>query len=484
MSPARGVRAPKARSSAPVRSANGTRVPAPDRSSKSSASKLRASKNFTSTDAPLVGGPILSAKTSSGTPVLVRPMKGFSKSYALLATRFGSLDARLPDGTVLPVGLAHFLEHKMFATPDGDVFDLYAKRGASANAYTTFNHTAYLFSCTSRFDENLATLLATLSAMHADAKAIAREKGIIGQEIAMYDDDASWRGYFGLLGALYRDHPIRLDPAGTKETIAPIDRDVLVKTHAAYYHPANLILCVAGDVDPVAVLEQAEAALCATTPGSVNHRPPTAEPSAPASSERTETLSVSRPQVTLGWKDVPVGSGGRALLDREAETEVVLDALFGDGGLVEAPLYREGVVDESLSASYQAEADYGFATVSAEVDDAPAFRTRLLDAISAAKQSGVTAAYVERAKRRALGGYVRTFNSPERAASLLLSTALKDTTLSEAIDAIVRVTPARAAARFEHLLACEHAWSTIIPRKNIPGKNGLPEMPPVPKKTG
>ena len=180
-----------------------------------SATRRSSASRFTSTQAPLVGGEILSAHTSLGTPVLVRRMKGFSKSYALLATRFGSLDAQLPDGTALPVGLAHFLEHKMFATPDGDVFDLYAKRGASANAYTTFNHTAYLFSCTSRFEENLETLLSTLCAMHADAKSIAREKGIIGQEIAMYDDDASWRGYFGLLGALYRDHPIRLDPAGT-----------------------------------------------------------------------------------------------------------------------------------------------------------------------------------------------------------------------------------------------------------------------------
>ncbi len=436
--------------------------------------RVRSASAFDVTQAPLVGGPVLSARTSSGTPVLVRPMKGFSKSYALLATRFGSLDARLPDGTVLPVGLAHFLEHKMFATPDGDVFDLYAKRGASANAYTTFNHTAYLFSCTSRFDENFSTLLETLSAMHADAKAIAREKGIIGQEIAMYDDDASWRGYFGLLSALYRDHPIRLDPAGTKETIAPIDRDVLVKTHAAYYHPANLIVCVAGDVDADDVLARAEATLRATGEGGVNRRPPTSEPKEPASRERSESLSVSRPQVTLGWKDSPVGSGGRALLDREAETDVVLDALFGDGGLVEAPLYRDGIVDESLSASYQAEADYGFATVSAEVDDAEAYRVRLLDAIATAGRRGIGAADVERAKRRALGGYARMFNSPERAASLLLSIALKDTTLADAVDAITSVTPARASARMDALFACERAWSTIVPKATPPPKRAGP----------
>lgn len=280
----------------------------------------------------------------------------------------------------------------------------------------------------------------------------------------MYDDDASWRGYFGLLGALYRDHPIRLDPAGTAATIAPIDRDVLVRTHAAYYHPANLILAVAGDVDPDAVLDAADALLRAGSKGAVHHRSATVEPSAVAEREKREALSVSRPQVTLGWKDEPVGVGGRPLLDREAETEVVLDALFGDGGLVEAPLYRDGIVDESFSASYQAEADYGFATLSAEVDDVEEYRTHALEAIASASRSGIDASRVERAKRRALGGYVRTFNSPERAAGVLLATALKDTTLDESIDAILRVTPARAAARLSSLLACPHAWSILVPK--------------------
>lgn len=435
----------------------------PSRSRAAAAAKAPRA-TLEATAAPLVGGPVHVGTTSSGTAVLVRPMKGFSKAYALLATRFGSLDERLPDGRALPVGLAHFLEHKMFATPEGDVFDLYAKRGASANAYTTFNHTSYLFSCTSRFDENLETLLETLSAMHADEKAIAREKGIIGQEIAMYDDDPSWRGYFGLLGALYRDHPIRLDPAGTKETIAPIDRDVLVRTHAAYYHPANLVLAVAGDVDPAKVLARAEAVLRSEVAGAVNRRRPTAEPSAVAEPERRLALSVSRPQVSLGWKDTPPGGIVRDLLVREAETEVVLDALFGDGGLVEAPLYRDGVVDESLSASYQAEADYAFTVVSAEVDDVDTFRTRLLEAVDGARRAGISPAHVERAKRRALGGYVRTFNSPDRAASLLLSTALKDTTLADAVAAIREVTPARAAARFDELVAGATAWSIIVPK--------------------
>ena len=421
-------------------------------------------RGFAVSREPLTGAAIYEAVTPAGTPVIVRPMPGFSKAYASLTTRFGSLDTHLPDGTLLPVGLAHFLEHKMFATPTGDVFDVYAKRGASANAYTTFSHTTYLFSCTSRFSENLRTLLETLHTMHADARGIEREKGIIGQEIAMYDDDASWRGYFNLLAALYREHPIRLDVAGTRETIAPIDRKVLLATHAAYYHPANLVLVVAGDVDPALVLSEASARLVAEDPGEAHRRAPTKEPLLPAHEERRQALSVSRPQVTLGIKDEPPNASGPALLARETETELLLDVLFGDGGTVEAPLYREGIVDESFGASYQAEPDCAFVAVSAEVDAEAPYRARLLEAIEAARRRGVRAEDLERARRRAIGGYLRIFNAPERIAGALLSLHLKDARLPDAVAALEAATPSRLSERLEALLSRPRAWSVIEPR--------------------
>ncbi len=442
-------------------SATARRTTAPDAPRRAG---RRGPAGFAARTEPRVGGTVLEARPPGGTPVIVRPMPGFSKSYALLATRFGSLDAALPDGSALPVGLAHFLEHKMFATPEGDVFDLYAKRGASANAYTTFGHTAYLFSCTSRFEENLVTLLDTLGTMHADAAGIEREKGIIGQEIAMYQDDPSWRGYFGLLGALYRRHPVRLDVAGTKETIAPIDREVLLATHAAYYHPENLVLVVAGDVDPATVLARATERLAAPARGEAHRRAAVAEPAEPASKEVRLPLSVSRPHVLLGWKDVPPGATGVPLVRHEVETEIVLEALFGDGGAVEAGLYREGIVDESLEASSEAGHDFAFSVVSAEVDDVDAYRTRLLEAVDAVARRGLAAADVERCRRRAWGGWLRAFNSPERTASLHLGMALKDARPEDALAALEATTPARANARLRDLVARPRAWSILVPR--------------------
>ncbi|MBL9088406.1 MAG: insulinase family protein [Planctomycetia bacterium] len=417
------------------------------------------------------GGVVLRAATPLGTPVVVRPMPGFSKAYAVLRVGFGSLDATFPDGAPMPLGVAHFLEHKMFATPDGDVFDLYAKRGASANAYTTYGLTAYLFGCTSRFDENLATLLDTLRTMHADPAGIDREKGIIGQEIAMYDDDPGWRSHANLMAALYRDHPVRHEITGSAATIAAIDRDLLLRVHAAYYHPRNLALFVAGDVDPAAVLAAASERLTAadagagTGAGGPHRRGASAEPSAPASPERRQALSVTRPNVTLGIKDTPVGTRGPALVRHETLTEMALDVLFSDGGRLEAPLYREGVVDESFGAGYHADHDFAFASVGGDVDDEAAFRARLERELATTATAPVTEAELTRVKRRSVGGYLRSFDAPERAAGLLLGLDAKEATLAEALAAVLEPTPAQVTARLRELLACPRAWSVIEPRK-------------------
>jgi predicted Zn-dependent peptidase len=412
---------------------------------------------------PLTGREVLSTTTSRGTEVWVAPMKGFRKAYAMATTRYGSLDTHLPDGTRLPDGIAHFLEHKMFQTEDGDVFDLYAARGASANAFTTFTHTSYLFSCTTRFDDNLDTLFETMADIHTDPAGVEREKGIIGQEIAMYDDDPSWRGYFQLLQALYRRHPVRIDIAGTKDTIAPIDPAILRRTHAAYYHPRNLVVSVAGDVDPVRVVERAEALLVPGVPGARNRRTPVAEPRPVRAKEARLALSISRPHVLMGWKDTPPGPG-RRLVAREVHSSLALDVLFGDGGRIQSRLYDDGIVDDSFGASYEADRDYAHAIVSAEVDDVEPYRRRLRKELAAAVAEGLTDEEVERAKRRMLGRHLRTFNAPERLAHWVLSVALEGSPLDAGVRAVRRATRATITRRLRDLAAAPAAWSVLLPR--------------------
>ncbi|MDJ0523495.1 MAG: pitrilysin family protein [Planctomycetota bacterium] len=413
---------------------------------------------------PLTGREVFRARAACGVEVWVAPMPGYRRCYAMMTTRYGSMDTHLPDGTRLPDGIAHFLEHKMFQTPEGDVFDLYAKRGASANAFTTFTHTSYLFSSTSRFEENLDTLLETMDDITTDEVGIAREKGIIGQELAMYDDDPGWRGYFNLLQALYRRHPVRIDIGGTSETIAPIDADILERAHAAYYNPRNMVLTAAGAVDPAAVLAQVDATLGTRGRGRRHRRRATAEPRGVARRELSESLSISRPHALLGLKDRP-GRGVRGRIRRRIQGSMLMEILFGDGGRIQAPLYRSGLVDDTLSAGYEAETDYAFALVSAEVDQVDPYRRALLKALRAAAKDGLTDEEVERCRRRFLGRHLRVFNGPEPCAHWMLALALEGAEPGALVESLRGATRAALQRHLRELVAAPCAWSIVTPRE-------------------
>lgn len=429
----------------------------------STASALRRASGMRALREPLTGRTLLRGRTPQGSDVWVLPMPGFTKAYASVTTRYGSIDTHLPDGTELPVGIAHFLEHKMFQTREGDVFDIYAARGASANAYTTFDHTTYLFSCSSRFEENLDTLYDTMASITTDPAAVEREKGIIGQEIAMYEDDPGWRGYFGMLEALYRRHPVRLDIAGTAATIAPIDPPLLERTHAAYYHPANLTVVVAGDVDPAYVLARAAERLTSPLPGRALARSIAPEPARVGRRESRLRLAVQRPRSIVGWKE-SAPPRGTARVRLEVATAVVLDLLFSEGGRVQSPLYDEGMVDDSFGASYEVGEGYAFGLVSAEVDAVGPYRRRLAKALREACRTPFTSAEVERTRRKLLGRHVRTFNAPEAAAHYLLELALEEAPVGSDVAALLALTASEATRRRDAMLRAPSAALALLPR--------------------
>ena len=193
----------------------------------------------------------------SGLTVLVRPMPGYSGTHVIYATRFGSIDRdfRLGEREVhLPAGVAHFLEHKMFEDEDGDAFAKFAKTGANANAFTAFDRTCYLFTATEQLDESLDVLLGMVGHPYFTEQTIAKEQGIIGQEIKMYDDSPDWRLITGLCECLYHSHPIRSDIAGTVESIAEITPEMLYDCCRAFYAPGNMVLAAAGNTSMEQIL--------------------------------------------------------------------------------------------------------------------------------------------------------------------------------------------------------------------------------------
>ena len=204
---------------------------------------------------PTIKETLYHEKMSNGLNVYLMPKDGFTKTYGLFSTRFGSIDRSFvplgeTDLITVPDGVAHFLEHKMFDMEDGDASEKFAALGASSNAFTSHSRTAYLFNTATNVDECTELLLDFVQELNVTPESIEKEKGIINQEIGMYNDDPDWRGYFGAISNLYHNHPVRIDIAGTVETVAEIDYDILQKCYHTFYHPSNMMLFVSGNFDP------------------------------------------------------------------------------------------------------------------------------------------------------------------------------------------------------------------------------------------
>lgn len=207
-----------------------------------------------------MGETVYQAQLKNGLQVVLLPKPGFAQTFVTFSTHYGSIDRTFrvgqeKDYTVVPDGIAHFLEHKMFESEQGDVFPQFSRYGASANAFTTFDLTSYLFSCTDNLKENLNLLLDFVQDPYFTDTNVEKEKGIIGQEIQMYNDNPDARVFYDLLKALYQEHPVRIEIAGTIDSIAKITKDTLYECYNTFYHPGNMVLFAVGGFDPETVFE-------------------------------------------------------------------------------------------------------------------------------------------------------------------------------------------------------------------------------------
>ena len=289
----------------------------------------------------------------SGLTVLCRTMPGYSSVHAMYATNFGSVvrEFTLNGKRIqLPAGTAHFLEHKMFESEQGDAFDLYAKTGAAANAFTSYDRTCYIFTATGMTDENLDILLNMVGHPWFTKETIAKEQGIIGQEIKMYDDSPDWRLLTALFRCLYKSHPIRDDIAGTTQSIAELTPELLYACTDAFYRPGNMVLSVAGNI----TLDQAVEA-CRRNGVYDAVEPPQVETIFPQEAdtvqhkETTFTMPVNKPCFALGYKEAAINRG-------DTRMEVIADLLpdLICGGLTDLyrKLYDESLVNPEFSGDY------------------------------------------------------------------------------------------------------------------------------------
>ncbi|MHA7963095.1 EF-P 5-aminopentanol modification-associated protein YfmH [Paenibacillus sp. CAU 1782] len=355
----------------------------------------------------------------NGLEVIVLPKEGFNKTYATFSTRYGSIDNHFSVGQGEPVkvpdGIAHFLEHKMFEEPEGDIFAKFASQGASANAFTSFDRTVYLYSASEQVYENLSTLIDFVQNPYFTDENVNKEKGIIEQEINMYRDNADWRVYFGLIESLYKTHPVRIDIAGTAESIWQIDKETLYSCYHTFYHPSNMLLFVVGGVQPEEVfrlVRDNQSSKSFPDQGAIS-RIFEEEPEEVQSPRKVVKLSVSQPKCMFGFKEQKTGFTGDELLRHEIAAKLMMEALLGPSSKLYQGLYEQKLISDSFGHEYNSTSDYGFSAMGGDTPDPDRLLSEIQTAIKEAKEAGITDEAFQRAKRKKIGGYLRMLNSPE-----------------------------------------------------------------------
>ena len=351
----------------------------------------------------------------NGLRIKVVPKRGFARSYAFFATNYGSMETRFQlDGKpyVSPDGVAHYLEHKMFDMPDGNALQKMSQTGASPNAFTSYNITAYHFSCTSMFEENFRTLLQFVSQGYFTQESVEKERGIIAQEIKMYADNPGSRVDENLFRAMYKNHPIRVPVVGTVESIQDITAQTLIDCHRAFYDPSNMVLCVVGDVDPQQIQDIA-LELLPKEPGGASERDyGEKEPAEPYQHTITQEMEVSMPMFSVGFKGAEVPKGPQRLR-QEIIGDLAGEILCGESSRLYQEMYESGLIDPGFGVSYSLVRELSMLCLGGDSENPQAVLDAVLEEAQRVVKEGVDEELFLRLKRSAVGRRIRGLDSFE-----------------------------------------------------------------------
>ncbi|NLZ36355.1 MAG: insulinase family protein [Clostridiales bacterium] len=407
----------------------------------------------------------------SGLDVYVFPKK-MSVSYAIFGTRYGSIDNKFrlkgdAEYTEVPDGIAHFLEHKMFENEDGvDTFKRYAKYGASANAYTSFQLTAYLFSCTSNFYENLDILLDFVTHPYFTPETVAKEQGIIAQEIRMREDRPGNVLIFDLLKNMYARNSVRKEIAGTVESISKITADILYRCYNVFYNLNNMSLCVCGDIDPEKVLAVCDSVLLASPDIEIER---CREPEKPEvyRSRSERKMKVARPMFDIGIKNTDIPEDGTERMKGSAVMSIVSDMLFGSSSDFFNELYEEGLLSNNLSLWSENNRDFSFFTLGGEADEPEKIFERFTSHMEKIKSEGLDEKQFASFKRVQVANTVRGFESTSSIANGFLNSVFDGGDILDYADILGKVTVEDANSLIRRIFAeRNYAMSVVRPVDN------------------
>lgn len=411
-----------------------------------------------------VGDRYYEVKHPSGLRIFVYPKEQNNSTYAVFGTRYGSVDTTFKrsdeaDACTVPAGIAHYLEHKLFESEDGDAFARYAKTGANANAYTSFDVTCYLFSCTENVYESLEILLDFVQSPYFTEQTVQKEQGIIGQEIRMYDDDPQWRVMFNLLEALYHKHPVKVDIAGTVESIAQITPELLYRCYHTFYNLNNMVLCVAGNVELNKVLELCDRMLKPSKPVEIE-RIFEEEPREVVKTRVEQKLSVVTPLFQLGFKE---NAASRRTTKELAETEILLELMASDASPLFRRLLDAGLINES-SFGYEYFEGPGYASVifSGESKDPDRVAEEIRAETERLRRDGIDPEAFQRAKKALYGRNIAALNSVDNIANSMAVFAFAGRELYSYIDELANAKLDSVQKRLEEALDPAYSALSVV----------------------
>ncbi|WP_226681349.1 EF-P 5-aminopentanol modification-associated protein YfmH [Sutcliffiella horikoshii] len=383
----------------------------------------------------------------NGLEVYLLPKSGFHKTYATFTTKYGSIDNKFvplgeDDYVTVPDGIAHFLEHKLFEKEHGDVFQDFSKQGASANAFTSFTRTAYLFSSTSNVEKNLETLMDFVQAPYFTEKTVEKEKGIIGQEITMYEDNADWRAYFGLIESMFHTHPVKIDIAGTIDSISKITKDLLYTCYETFYHPSNMLLFVVGPMDTSEMMQFIKGNQAKKTFKEKEEikRQFDEEPTSVNEKKKVLKMNVHTSKCMVGIKESNPTKQGPELLKHELTVNILLDLLFGKSSDHYQKLYDDGLIDETFAYDYTGENGFGFAMLGGDTSEPDKLAERVQQILLQFDPDSIEEQELERIKKKKIGSFLRALNSPEFIANQFTRYAFNNMDLFEVTPQLEKIT--------------------------------------------
>ena len=373
-------------------------------------------------------------KLENGLTVMVIPKPGIQKKYMIWGTNYGSNDSEFivpgeEEKTKVPNGVAHFLEHKLFEQENGtNSLDVLTALGVNANAYTTNDHTAYLFESTDNFYPAMDELMDYVQHPYFTDENVEKEKGIIGQEIMMYDDYPDWRVYLNAMQAMYHNNPIKIDITGTIETIGKINKEILYKCYKTFYNPSNMVLVISGDFEPEKIIGEVKKRLIENQNQGEIKRIYPEEPETIVQEFIEQKLEVSQPLYTIGIKDMinkePM-ENSKEIVKKHISIEILLNLLIGRSSELYKELYNKGIIHGQPSLDYEFGKTYAHVLITGQSKEPKILYDEFKGKVKEMKEKGISKEDFQRIKKMIYGGYVKEYNDVQDIARMFLADYFK-----------------------------------------------------------